>query len=70
MYFYQLWPKVLLATAQEMDSHADPKVSAATGRVMMGSSRLHLTETTSLPPPLVDPSKEALGTFPKELIGC
>jgi hypothetical protein len=42
MYFYQLWPKALLAITQEMDSHADPKVSAATGRVMMGSSRLRL----------------------------
>jgi hypothetical protein len=25
MYFYQLWPKALLATAQEMDSHSSPK---------------------------------------------
>jgi hypothetical protein len=47
MYFYQLWPKALLATAHEMDSHADPKVSTATGRVMEGSSRLHLTESMS-----------------------
>jgi len=25
MYFYQLWPKALLAIAQEMDSHSSPK---------------------------------------------